>query len=1033
MEAVNRKDFFKYWNKFFPEIEDDIENNINNLYFKTTGHNCDEELDKIFTDLNEKFDDCKIMAKVFSFNKLKDFDEIHKKIKKEIMYYNFYKPFINIFSNNLKKEISKMRILHDCDEIIIGSLKCLLNKICNIGGKTLIFETQIAKINSSLKGNTEKERFNYFNDVMLSNEVYLKSFYKEYKELITTLYIKTINLSNYFVEVINNINYIKKEIKNVLDIDISKDKIVAIEIAAGDDHNNGKSVATIKLSNSKKFIYKPRSMKIEEGFQNLIKYINKNNNSLLSLKTMKMINKDSYGITEFIEYNECNQDIEIQNYYKRIGQFLAILHSLNGVDVHYENLIANGEHPILIDLESLFHNNIDEEKEIKNIDSLAKKEIMSSVQRIGLLPFYIKNSNLDGSKVDISGLGGNRPQMSPFKNYKIVNRNSDNIKLEFDYQEMKVEKNNPLINGKRINALDYTSEIIENFEKTYKWIIENKKNYKMQVIKNFKGVINRVLIRDTRLYANLLRTSYHPDLLRDKLTREILLSRIAIGRDLEKQTVINEEFIQLLKGDIPYFSGNIDSKSIFTSNKEIPNYFLETPMDTVLKKILDMSDVDLNRQIQYIKSTFSSKQMDYYKDITNLNINNVNRNMTINKETWLELAKSIAEYITSQSIVNKDEKVCRTWVSPKVDNESDGSITVEPVGRDIYLGEAGIALFLMYYGKVSKDYKYYKVAKEALRPSMDFIYTLDKNNPYSIGGYEGLGGRVYAISKLYELTKDNELLICIEEYLNVMDKLINCDNLLDIIGGSSGALLALISLENISFSKDLKKYILYLRDKCASHIINKSIKSGDKRTWVMASDKEKKEYTGFAHGNCGIISALALNSVGNDFINNIDSILLEILNTEDSYYIDELSNWYTNSKSQSTSFGWCHGAPGILLSKLLLLKANKSNLVNLKKLNVALNTTRNKSLGNNTTLCHGDLGNLEILYFASKILNDVELKKDCERAFQWLVDNVLVKRWKGNSFRGTDNLAMMIGLCGYGYSVLKFYDFDQIPSILYLE
>ena len=39
----------------------------------------------------------------------------------------------------------------------------------------------------------------------------------------------------------------------------------------------------------------------------------------------------------------------------RQGGYLAILYALEATDFHFENLIAAGEQPVLIDLETLFH------------------------------------------------------------------------------------------------------------------------------------------------------------------------------------------------------------------------------------------------------------------------------------------------------------------------------------------------------------------------------------------------------------------------------------------------------------------------------------------------------------------------------------------------------------------------------------------------------------------------------------------------------------------------------------------------------
>lgn len=68
---------------------------------------------------------------------------------------------------------------------------------------------------------------------------------------------------------------------------------------------------------------------------------------------------------EFIQYKECNSIEEVRNFYIRQGEYLAILYLLNATDFHYENIVASGEFPYLVDLESLFHNDANQFKKFK--------------------------------------------------------------------------------------------------------------------------------------------------------------------------------------------------------------------------------------------------------------------------------------------------------------------------------------------------------------------------------------------------------------------------------------------------------------------------------------------------------------------------------------------------------------------------------------------------------------------------------------------------------------------------------------------
>ena len=58
---------------------------------------------------------------------------------------------------------------------------------------------------------------------------------------------------------------------------------------------------------------------------------------------------------------------------------------LEATDLHYENLIAAGEHPMLLDLEALFHPRVGG-VDCTQADQLANRALHDSVYGTGLAP-----------------------------------------------------------------------------------------------------------------------------------------------------------------------------------------------------------------------------------------------------------------------------------------------------------------------------------------------------------------------------------------------------------------------------------------------------------------------------------------------------------------------------------------------------------------------------------------------------------------------------------------------------------------------
>ena len=90
---------------------------------------------------------------------------------------------------------------------------------------------------------------------------------------------------------------------------------------------------------------------------------------------------------ENIENKSCNIKEEIERYYFRLGIHLFLGYALGATDLHGENIVAHGEHPVIIDMETYpgyitknSGSSTEEKAEIK-----IREKIMTSVLNTGIL------------------------------------------------------------------------------------------------------------------------------------------------------------------------------------------------------------------------------------------------------------------------------------------------------------------------------------------------------------------------------------------------------------------------------------------------------------------------------------------------------------------------------------------------------------------------------------------------------------------------------------------------------------------------
>lgn len=158
----------KYWESF---LGDDF---INYEDYLLKAYNIDSDrFECILEESNFKIKNTVEMKKIEKFlyymqsqeyleYKLPKFYVRNNKYKKvKPLFYDFYKPFINVGVINLKKCLKFYNISED---IINQFTIQLINKLINITYRTIILELNIAKENEKLIGENKYERYEYFTE-----------------------------------------------------------------------------------------------------------------------------------------------------------------------------------------------------------------------------------------------------------------------------------------------------------------------------------------------------------------------------------------------------------------------------------------------------------------------------------------------------------------------------------------------------------------------------------------------------------------------------------------------------------------------------------------------------------------------------------------------------------------------------------------------------------------------------------------------------------------------------------------------------
>lgn len=954
------------------------------------------------------------------YDNIKDNSKI-KDIEKCGIFDNFYKEILTYFEFELKKiilDFNKEDIEVDLDEILLDCVISFRKDMISLCKKILISELYKMKEKNQLIGATKVERYNYFDDLLLGEMKF--NIIKE-NPVLSYLIINKLNTKlNNIRECLERFGSDYKEISEKFDIDIKVLKRVILD--EGDTHNDGKSVIILKFNEGIKLVYKPHSMDSDESFNRLIDYINSYNYLKYNLKSVKSINKNSYGWQKFVIYKECENEYEIKAHFYRIGVLIAIFNLIRSKDFHYENIIAHGEFPIPIDMETIISNRKTVLDEPENIDSLIRSfaiEIENSIYSTLMIPQNLEMINL---QVDMSGLNGGVDLEDNLEFSRIVNIGTDEIGYQKIKGHIESKQNRVKYNGKLIDLKDYVSDIVMGLDEGYEFIIEKREEL-IYLIKNnkiFKGKYRQVL-RSTAKYVKFLEAAIHPVYTNDFEERRKVLSYLYGKQKLtdEIRNRIDSEIHQLYRNDVPYFWTEFNSKDLHTADGMcLSEYYDKTMCELIIERISMANNLDKEKQILYLKSSIASlvKIQDSNKYRQNYP-SNILDSLKVSKDNkYIDIAKRIADYIESICIWNTKRDKCSLM---SLNVEGDGSIKNGPLNKNLYEG-SGLILFLASLFKVTKEEKYKQVIK-ALLKGYDELYINSKNQFRSSGVFTGMGSLLYLNYNLWKIIGEKTFYDKYKEYLEMILDMDNSAMQLDIIDGAAGLSVVLSNI----YSENNE------------HLIIDVMKKLGEKLYFELKDMSKEYLTGFSHGYAGFSLALFILSYhfNNEKYYNLAKALIE----KENKYIDFKNfNWkdLRDNTNQADPVYWCHGASGITLSRVLAKEYLRDYDTEILDNDIEMGINKilkdGFDLELNNSICHGTFGNLEcLLVIAKKTMNKDLMKKlycIADRECNKIVENGIRC---ANPLK-VETVNFMLGISGVGYELLRLYD-NSIPSVLALE
>jgi type 2 lantibiotic biosynthesis protein LanM len=805
-------------------------------------------------------------------------------------------------------------------------------------------------------------------------------------------------------------------------------QVTRIADTMSDPHNGGRSVHLIEFGGGSRVVYKPKDLRVDVVWHGLVERLN-GAGAPVDLRTARAVARDGYGWTEYVEHAGCADDEEVSRFFRRAGAWLAIFHCFATADMHHENVIASGEHPVPIDLETLLQTGVDGHPTTAYQE--AKSAIANSVMGVGLLPSYARAGDDQPFMV-----GGMASEPGSQARLGWIDINSDTMKPVTLADADSHTPNLPHVQGRYAALSDHVDEVVEGFEDYATFLCSYISNVGHSgLFGAFAELPVRKVVRPTQFYHLLLHRLQDHRTMADGVmwsAQADFLARLADWDHVDPTWPLQRaERSAVLNLNVPFFAMQTNDSRICAAD----GLSIETQAISGLQRArarvrrLDAQDIswqlDVMRQSlsAATAATMTSRQDQptalVYPDIGNIPT----------PDLFLSEADRVAEYVSS---IATRRGSAAAWIGLGPISDSEVSrLTV--LGHDLYNGNCGIAIFFAAHAAATQRATSAEIAMESLaqlRRDMKSRSAARLARSWGIGAATGLGSMVYGLTVVSKLLDDEALLVDAQRAAELLNNdLIEADNRLDVIGGSAGAILGLLRLYRDTGADD----VIQRAVRCAEHLVAQPrVGAAGSRSW-RGFGPNAPALNGMSHGAAGFAYALA--SLGattdrEDFV----AAAAECVAFENSSYDAEHADWPDLRTSAARwRSQWCHGPVGIGLSRLAV-----STLARLDGADASIdiqNALEGATLawpGHVDTLCCGSLGSVEFFAEAGKALDRQEV---CDLAVHRLAAVVTNARSAGdyrwNVGAPHFNVGLFRGLAGVGYTCLRRV--TALPNVLIWE
>lgn len=398
-------------------------------------------------------------------------------------------------------------------------------------------------------------------------------------------------------------------------------QVTDLEPLADDTHGDGRAVMRVAFESGVTVAYKPRSVDAGAAFYRMVEAVDEFLPTP-AIETPAYLARGEYGWMEWIEPAECPDEAAADRYYRRAGALLCLASFTEFRDSHFENLRAAGEHPVLVDAETVLHPFVDPDRRPRptGTGSLVEDSVLQTL----LLPYDVETAgdgHADGERNGtlpvVAGIGVSAdPAVFETVETPTVRAVNTDV-MTVDHQPARVDRgpNVPTVDGTELPPEDRLDAILDGFESAYETVLSLREEGRLDDVglpAALAGIENRIVYRPTMAYARVIRSLSSRDYLQDGARFGVEMEELAVPLcdgsvgDPRPWALYDAERAALARLDPPRFTARTDGTEIHLDGTPLGVHADESGLERSRRRIETADPTGLREQLEFVRGCFEA-------------------------------------------------------------------------------------------------------------------------------------------------------------------------------------------------------------------------------------------------------------------------------------------------------------------------------------------------------------------------------------------------------------------------------------------